>query len=160
MKLNLCAGLCVLLLATLAAGQNKISGSAQCTKPDVQQKIDVPDHPGHAISIAQIKCTWSKPFEVSGISTKDGVDTAVDDVHGATAHSHGYYVDNMANGDKAFIRWEGTGNMKDGSSQGRWSYTGGTGKFKAIKGGGTYTGKTAQDGSVSFDVEGEYTLGK
>ena len=160
MKLNLCLGLCVLLLATVASAQNKISGSAQCGKPDVQQKVDVPDHAGHAISISQFKCTWSKPFEVDGVSTKDGVDSGVADVHGTNARSHGYYVDTMANGDKAFVRWEGTDNMKDGTSQGKWNYAGGTGKFKNLKGGGTYKGKYAQDGSISFDVEGEYTLAK
>jgi len=155
-----CAAVCLLAVATLAAAQNKISGSAQCTKPDIQQQVEVPDHAGHTLSIMQTKCTWTKPFEVDGVQSKDGVDSSVMDVHGASARSHGYYVDTMANGDKAFVRWEGTDSMKDATSEGKWSYAGGTGKFKGLKGGGTYKGKTAQDGSVSFDVEGEYTLGK
>jgi hypothetical protein len=65
----------------------------------------------------------------------------------------------MANGDKSFVRWEGP-DSKDGSSQGKWTYVGGTGKFKGLKGSGTYKGKRAEDGSVTFDVEGEYTLAK
>jgi hypothetical protein len=154
------AGLCVLCLATLAAAQNKVSGSAQCTKPDIEQKVDIPDHPGHALSISQFKCTWTKPMEVGGVQDKDGVDSGVLDLHGSTGTSHGYYVDSMSNGDKAFVHWQGTDSMKDGLSQGKWTYTGGTGKLKGIKGGGTYKGKRAEDGSVSFDVEGEYTLPK
>jgi hypothetical protein len=156
---NIFAGFCVLSLVTLAAAQNKISGSAQCTKPDIQQRVDIPDHPGHALSISQFKCTWTKPMEVAGVQDKDGIDSGVAEVHGDAGTSHGYYVDNMANGDKAFVHWQGT-DSKDGSSEGKWNYAGGTGKFKGIKGGGTYKGKYAEDGSVSFEVDGEYTLPK
>jgi hypothetical protein len=153
-------GLCLLALSSVSLGQNKVSGSAQCNKPDVQQQVNVSDHPGHVLSIMQAKCAWTKPLEVDGVQNKDGVDSGVWDIHGASARSHGYYVDTMANGDKAFVRWEGTDAMMDGTSEGKWSYVGGTGKFKGLKGGGTYKGRTAQDGSVSFDVEGEYSLGK
>jgi len=154
------AGLCVMMLITLASAQTKISGTAQCGKPDVQQKVDVPDHPDHSLSISQAKCTWTKPMEVAGIQDKDGVTSAADDVHGNNSSSHGYYVDNMANGDKAYVHYQGTGSMKDGTGEGKWSYTGGTGKFKGLKGGGTYKGKAAADGSATYDVEGEYTLPK
>lgn len=157
---NMFAGLCVLSLVTLAAAQNKVSGSAQCTKPDIQQKVDIPDHPGHALSLSQFKCSWTKPMEVEGVQDKDGIDSSAGEVHGSNGTSHGYYVDNMANGDKTYVHWQGTDAMKDGTSEGKWTYTGGTGKFKGIKGGGTYKGKYAQDGSVSFDVEGGYTMPK
>ena len=46
------------------------------------------------------------------------------------------------------------------SAKGEWSYTGGTGKLKGIKGKRTYTGKGAPDGSATYDVEGEYELPK
>jgi hypothetical protein len=154
------ASLSVLLLITLAPAQTKISGSAQCGKPDTQQKVDVPDHPDHSLSISQAKCAWTKPMEVAGIQDKDGVTTAMDDNHGASSTGHGYYVDNMANGDKIYVRYQGTASMKEGAAQGKWTYAGGTGKFKGIKGGGTYKGKVAVDGSATYDVEGEYTLPK
>src|SRR5438094_871964 len=94
------AGLCLLSLTTLAAAQDKISGSAQCGKPDVQQQVDVSDHPGHSISIMQMKCTWTKPMEVAGVQDKDGTDSGMADLHAGAGTSHGYYVDNMANGPK------------------------------------------------------------
>jgi hypothetical protein len=50
---------------------------------------------------------------------------------------------------------------KDGkpdAAEGSWSYTGGTGKLKGLKGKGTFTGKAAADGTVTYEVEGEYTL--
>jgi len=136
-------GFCVLALVSLTNAQTKISGTAQCGKPDAQQKVDVPDHPGHAISMSQAKCTWSKPMEVAGLKSKEGVTTDMND-----------------NGDKAFVSFQGTASMKDNTSEGKWNYTGGTGKLKGIKGQGTYKGKGAQDGTVTFDVEGEYTLPK
>src|SRR5438067_1029523 len=108
------AGLCLLSLTTLAAAQNKISGSAQCGKPDVQQQVDVSDHPGHSISIMQMKCTWTKPMEVAGVQDKDGTDSGMADLHAGAGTSHGYYVDNMANGDKAYVHWQGK-ESKDGS---------------------------------------------
>jgi len=153
-------GLCTLLLVALAPAQTKISGTAQCGKPDVEQKVDVPDHPGHLLSVSQAKCTWTKPLEIAGMKNKDGITSGADDVKGNNASSHGYYVDNMANGDKAYVHFQGTALMKEGTSSGKWSYTGGTGNLKGIKGQGTYKGKAAEDGSVIFDIEGEYTLPK
>jgi len=154
------AGLCVLLFVTLAQAQTKISGTAQCGKPDTQAAVEVPDHPGHSLAISQAKCTWTKPMEVAGIKTKDGVTSGTQEIRGNSAATHGYYVDNMANGDKAYVRFQDTALVKEGTADGKWSYTGGTGKLKGIKGSGTYKGKAAPDGSATFEVEGEYTLPK
>ena len=46
------------------------------------------------------------------------------------------------------------------SADGTWSFTGGTGKLKGIKGKGTYKGTGAPDGTVTYEVEGEYELPK
>jgi hypothetical protein len=43
--------------------------------------------------------------------------------------------------------------------KGTWSFTGGTGKLKGIKGKGTYTCTPSGDG-VSCEIEGDYQLGK
>jgi hypothetical protein len=55
------------------------------------------------------------------------------------------------------------GTSKDGATQtdsGKWSYTAGSGKLKGIKGGGTYKGKGNPDGSVTYEIDGQYHLGK
>jgi hypothetical protein len=44
------------------------------------------------------------------------------------------------------------------SDEGTWSYAGGTGKFRGLKGKGTYKGKMEADGFVDT-IEGEYTVG-
>ena len=73
----------------------------------------------------------------------------------------GYVVVVMENGDKAYVRTQGTTTMKDGkpvSGQGTWSYTGGTGKLKGITGKGTYTGTPNADGTWNDQVDGDYAV--
>jgi len=154
--------LLMLLLAAVGQAQTKISGTAVCGKPDVHHMIDVGDRPGHSVMISQIKCKWSKPAEVGGVQDTEGVSTPVQDIRGNSANTIGYYVDSMANGDKLFVHYHGKTALKDGqleSDEGSWTYTGGTGKFKGIKGKGTYNGKAGPEG-VTYEVEGEYELPK
>ncbi len=66
-------------------------------------------------------------------------------------------------GDKMHVRTQGSATMKGEvieSAEGMWSFTGGTGKLKGIKGKGTYKGKGTPDGSATYEVEGEYKLPK
>ena len=42
----------------------------------------------------------------------------------------------------------------------RSRFSSGTGKLKGLKGQGTYKGKGNADGSITYEVEGEYTLPK
>ncbi len=153
----------VLMAVSAASAQTKISGSVSCGKPDTEQKVDVGDRAGHSFVITQGKCTWTKPLEIAGTQDKEGVNTAFDEISGNKSRGHGYYVDTMATGDKAHVRYQGTGALKDGqlqSIQGEWSYIGGTGKLKGLTGKGTYKGTVAADGTVTYDVEGEYALPK
>ena len=67
----------------------------------------------------------------------------------------------LADGDKAFVQFQGTTTLKDKApitGQGTWSFTGGTGKLKGLKGKGTYKGKWNPDGTSTFEIEGEYQL--
>jgi hypothetical protein len=67
----------------------------------------------------------------------------------------------MSNGDKIYVRFQGNDTTVEGkpaTTEGTWSYTSGTGKFKGIKGKGTYKGKADASGTMASDVEGEYEL--
>ena len=69
----------------------------------------------------------------------------------------------MTNGDKYYVRSQGSATLKDGvpeSGEGKWSYAGGTGKLKGVKGKGTCTGKGAPDGTATVEAESEYELPK
>ena len=84
-----------------------------------------------------------------------------DEVAG-TGTQRGYYVRHYKNGDIDYGTLEGTfktTNKEDGSWEtttweGTFKVTGGTGKFKNIKGSGTYRGKATAEGA-STDWEGE-----
>jgi hypothetical protein len=148
--------------AVAASAQTKISGTAQCGKPDPQHMIPVGDRPDHSLGVAQVKCTWTKPMEIAGDKSKDGVSTGTDDISGNTGRAHGFHVSTMDSGDKFFVWYQGTETMKDGalvSHKGNWGFTGGSGKLKGIKGKGTFTCTASGDGS-SCEVEGDYELAK
>jgi hypothetical protein len=151
----------LLALAAVAGAQTKISGTVVCTEPEAVHALEVGDHPGHTLMIAQGKCTWSKPMEIAGTQTKEDVGTFAVDSHGNKASSSGYVVGTTTSGDKFFVKIQGTTTVKNDvleSEEGKWSFIGGTGKLKGIKGGGTYKGKPGPDGTTIEEVEGEYEL--
>jgi hypothetical protein len=86
-----------------------------------------------------------------------------DSVAGTGTH-RGYFRRLFKNGDTDYGPIEGTHKTtvkEDGSFEttweGTWKVTGGTGKFKNIKGSGTYRGKaTAQGASTEWEGEVEY----
>ncbi len=159
MKRLVTIGLC---LAAAAAAQTKISGTGKCGKPEAQQAIEVGDRPGHMLVIVKQTCTWTTPIEMAGVKAKSYTAAIASDATGQKGMDRGYVVVTMENGDKAFVKINsGTSMMsKDGkpeSDEGTWSYTGGTGKLKGLKGKGTYKGKAAGD-AFEDTIEGEYTL--
>jgi len=162
MRLRIAASMLIALaLAASLAAQTKISGTLQCDKSDPVYTIPVGDRPGHAFAISKTKCTWSKPLEMEGVAAKDYEYTGFNDVSGNRVRSRSAGVGTLANGDRCFVVAQGTGTVKEGVVQtleGTWSYTGGTGKFKGLKGKGTYKGKVAPDGTYTSEVEGEYQL--
>jgi len=154
--------LVVLALAASAAAQDKFSGTWQCGKAEKEFKIEVGDRPGHAFGIVQGKCAVTKA-EIAGIQVKEEVWTSFGELSGNTVRARGASFLNMANGDKVYSRGEGTMAFKDGAPQteeGKWTFNSGTGKFKGLKGKGTYKCQFAADGTATCELEGEYELPK
>lgn len=82
---------------------------------------------------------------------------------GDTSRGHGIFVNILANGDKAYVRYTFTGTSKNNmivSGSNKWTIVGGTGMFKGAKGSGTCTAKGNPDGSADFECIGTYTLAK
>jgi hypothetical protein len=156
------AMVCLAAAAATAGAQTKTTGTCQFGKPDPQHMLPAGDRPDHTLGVDQLKCTWTKPQDIGGDKSKEGVSTETLDVSGNSARSHGVHVTTMESGDKYFVSYQGTGTLKDGSYQGTkgtWTYSGGTGKLKGIKGKGTYACVASGD-MVSCDIEGEYQLAK
>ena len=149
-------------LAASASAQSKFAGSAKILKPEKEYKIDVGDRPGHVFLINQVKCIYTKG-EIAGIQVKEEMDTGFYQINGNAAPGRFSGFVNVADGDKIYLRGESTLTLKDGVPQtdrGTWSFNGGTGKFKSLKGKGTYKVDLAPDGSGTLDVAGEYEAGK
>ena len=162
-KLFLILALVVALAAT-AAAKTRSTGTVSCAKPAPEYSIAVEDQAGHALAISKSACTWTKPMEIAGLKTKGGHDFTYGDATGTQVQSWGYHVSTMDNGDKMYVKFQGKDTMtKDGkpsTTEGTWSYTGGTGKLKGIKGGGTYKGKADAAGNMVVEVEGAYEMPK
>jgi hypothetical protein len=149
-----------LLVPALAAAQGaKISGTVECSPPSPQHVLPVDGQPDHSYGVSQVKCTWTKPWQIGGVASKDGVGTGVDDIRGNKSQASGTYVDTMANGDKAYYKYEFSATLKDGKPEKianhKWELMGGTGKMAALKGKGTCNATPQADGRVVYECQGE-----
>jgi hypothetical protein len=146
--------------ANASVGGNfvKVEGKVRCDKPDPAYSIEVPDRPEHVLMISKRKCNWTEPMVVMGAKTKDAVAVSFIEKMEGTLHVHGFEVDTLDNGEK--LTWQSMGQVLaekgPATAKGRWSLMRGTGKFKGIKGGGTYEGKLEADDVLTLDLEGIY----
>ena len=148
----------VLVSMSLSA-QTKISGTLTCGRPDPMQSIPTDDGNGTVMNLARVSCTWSKAFDMAGSATKDGYSVSASEVHGGKSKEHGIHVGTMANGDKYYVHFQGTGTFNpdhSGIATGTWTFEGGTGKLKGLTGKGTYKTTAKADGTGTADVDGEY----
>jgi hypothetical protein len=136
----------------------KVEGKVRCDKPDPTYSIDVPDRSGHALVLAKRKCNWTEPMTIMGAKTKDGVAVSFTEKMESALHVHSFEVDTLDSGEKLTMQSQGQVLAEKGpvSSKGRWSYMRGTGKFKGIKGGGTYEAKLEADDVLTLELEGVY----
>ena len=148
------------VLAAAASAETKISGEIQC-KSEPPATAAIPDKPNHAYALVKATCTWTKPFDIGGSSVKDGTETIASEMSGEKGSDHGYFAGTTAGGDTYTVKFDGTSLSKDGkpsSNEGTWSFTGGTGKLKGLKGGGTYKSTAGADGALTTRVDGGYSL--
>jgi hypothetical protein len=122
---------------------------------------DVPKHELVALEIRRDTTTSSDP---DWNETEQIIYGQSDSVAGTGTH-RGYYVRQHKNGDTEYGTYEGThkttfkedGSFLEATWEGTYKVIGGTGKFKNIKGSGTYRGKaTAEGASTDFEGEAEY----
>ena len=160
-------GLAVLLgaFAASALAQTHISGTIKCgvSKGDIHNTIEVGDHPGHVLMIGKGSCTYTTPLEIAGVKANPTYTGAgATELNGAKFQGHGYDVITMENGDKVYVHTQDAGTAtEDGKAityEGTWSFTGGTGKLKGLKGKGTYKGSGDPEGETNSQFEGAYTL--
>ena len=158
------AATCLAVPTTLAQApaSGKTASSWTCAAPSPVNALPVGDEPNHMYVVEQVKCTATKG-EIAGVKEKDGASTEFVEVTGDTSKGQGVFVETLANGDKAFVSYTFTGTSKNKlmvSGSNKWTFTGGTGMLKGIKGNGACTAKGNADGTANFECSGSYTLGK
>jgi hypothetical protein len=136
----------------------KVEGKVRCEKPDPAYSIEVPDRPGHALTISKRKCNWIEPMEILGAKTKDGIAVSFAEKSEGMLHVNGFETDTLDNGEK--LTWKSMGQVLaekgPADATGRWSLMRGTGKFKGIKGGGSFQEKLGADDVLVLELEGIY----
>ena len=145
--------------ATLNAKTN-ISGkfTGKITK---QEKVEVADAEGHVIQLS-VSLGTNAGGEMDGAKFEN--DTFSDTKKGNGMHQ-GYSTLTL-NGDKTISKFEGkvtTTMSEDGKPnttfEGTFTFIGGEGKYKNIKGGGTYKGKYISETEWETEWEGSYDIG-
>lgn len=140
----------------------KISGTGKQVSLASEIKMYPGDAPGHEMTLTNFKSVDNsddpdfKHVEVDIFGSGDYI-------AGNGSHK-GYRVATHANGDHTFMSYEGTTktvmkeeNVPVTTIAGKWWFTGGTGKFEGITGGGSYKGKVTATGYV-YEWEGEYEI--
>ena len=145
-----------------AGEKKKVMGTDKAGPPISRTVVYPGDDPKHELVLWTGRETTTSPDpDVNGTEImKYGQD---DQVAGTGPH-RGYFRRLFKNGDTDYASHEGkhkTTFKEDGSWEATWEgtfkVTGGTGKFKNIKGEGTYRGKaTAQGASNDWEGEVEY----
>lgn len=160
-KLVVILGLVQLPFAARAQSKGAIAASSTCEYSVLHQTAPVGDGGEHSISLDQRVCEWNPAITIAGVKGDQYTSTGVDDVQFNRARDHGYAVGTMANGDKYFICYDGSSIMNGPTPvhlQGRWHFTGGTGKLAGLKGSGTYTARPTRGGRMLFSIKGKYTI--
>jgi hypothetical protein len=137
----------------------KITGSGQVIAVLSETKMMPGDDLSHVITfLRRLDTDKSDQFGTGQASLVDFSDY----VAGSGPH-RGYRTVIFPSGDQAFAAYEGMtkGVVKpagpEGTFQGKWRYVGGTGKFKGITGGGTYTGEFTPT-SLTYQYQGDYEI--
>jgi hypothetical protein len=122
---------------------------------------NVPDKPGHTLK--QITTVWKSVSTNPNFGEAWTNAVVQQDNFGVDVTERGYGTSHYQDGDVSYISFEGAvkTTRKDGGdfdtvAQGRFTWMGGTGKFKNIKGSGTYGCKfTPKGGQCDWEAEAE-----
>ena len=150
-------------LASVASAQTKISGTSHCNKPDVAHAVPAGDRPDHQFGLTKLKCTWSRPMVMAGAQMQQDELSVLSEINGNVSSDRAYVVGTLSSGDKVFVRPVGKAVLSGGvpqSSSGTWTYAGGTGKFRNVRGRGTFKCKSNADGTSDCDIVGSYHIPK
>ena len=145
-----------------AAEKRKFSFTTKVTGEQNRSVINLEDKPKHSLVQNVTKRTITSLN--SDFNDMEGINFGQSDNLAGNGTHNGYSFYYHKNGDKVIIKYEGTHKTMvkedkswEAISAGNLEFTGGTGKFKNIKGGGAYKCiETVKGSGCDADVEVEY----
>ena len=135
----------------------KISGTFS-GRVNWQTTASIPHSPGRVLSLGEV----AGPQQCADPNWADVKITywGYADLVEGSGTQRGHWVNNHADGDQDCGTFNGRIKTSHGHTviEGTWEYTGGTGKFAKIQGGGTYKGHFPGPNQVENAWQGEYEL--
>src|SRR5262245_47724676 len=124
-----------------APAAEKVAGINKDFQTLSETSANVPGQPGHTLK--QITLLWKSVSSNPDFGEAWASAVAQQDTIGTDSTERGYLTNHLQNGDVNYVSWEGAvkTTMKDGGdfdtvAKGKFTWLGGTGKFKTIKGSG------------------------
>ena len=177
MALALIVGMVLLASdGSLAQEKKKVSWSTkpENTKITVQQALEIPDMASHVMRITEYRRTWPDgggPM-VEGQRVVEEIARTFADTIAGNGHGSGYSTWRFDNGDLMFGQFQNSiqtvvnpDRSRKTTFMGTYVTTGGTGRFKGIKGLGRFAGLGELDAEgkairSEYSAEGEYWFEK
>ncbi len=155
------AGFLALSVSLPAAAAEKVIGVNKDFQRLSETSVNIPDKPGHTFK--QVVLVWKSISANPNFGEAWTSAVAQQDNIGTDITERAYGTNHYPNGDMSYFSFEGVAKTtkKDGADfevagQGKFTFLGGTGKFKTIKGSGTYTCKfTPKGGQCDWEAEAE-----
>jgi hypothetical protein len=118
----------------------------------------VTDEPGHVLNLAQVAGPQTSTDEKW--NGADIVYWGAADLVDGNGSQHGYFVNTHPNGDRTIGTFGGqvTTAGEQITLSGEWQFTGGTGEFEGIEGGGGYNGRFTSLTAIKMEWDGEYKI--
>jgi hypothetical protein len=136
----------------------QVSGSF-LGKTTSQAMVSLQDTPDHEMSLIEVSGPQNSSDPLWNGATVLYWGAA--DLVAGTGTQTGYFANRHPNGDIDRGTFEGRITTAAGMTtmEGNWRYSGGTGAFSGITGGGTYKGRITSPTEVQMTWEGTYQLG-
>jgi hypothetical protein len=114
------------------------------------------DEADHSLGVAEVRGTQSSADPRWNNSTITYWSTT--DMQGAQGVQRGYFQNDHGAAGQDRGSFEGTVSIAEGAVEGTWQYTGGSGNFAGIAGGGTFKVKLTSPSTVEGSWQGTYEL--
>jgi len=134
-----------------------LSGSF-CGRAAAYPTIALHDVSNHDLNLIEVRGVQKSPDEQWNNSKITYWGTS--DLIAGSGPQRGYFVNDHPDGDRDFGTFEGriVTSGAEITLEGTWKFTGGTGKFKGLSGGGSYKGRMTSPVEVENTWEGKYEI--